>query len=528
MVRTIATLMILPAILAAPVHGATYYVAPDGSDEAPGTSAEAPLRTLSAAAAAVAAGDTVVIAPGRYAETVRLTTSGRADAPITLKKGPAGGEVVLTAPDPAPTVWAERYAVQLMGAEHVVLEGLTFRDCAAWVLMEGGGHNTIRGCTFDGADTYNCLRVNSSSFNRILDSTFRRARTRTGFREEAPWIPTPGADYIEIFRDSHNNLVQGCRFGRINHVAVSISAVDAKAYAPSRNIVRQCTMSHPYWKCGWIHGGPHNLFEDNTCSGLAANFVQLEAPRSIIRRNRFLRYRDSTDGQPDPTLRGAIRMQKDGTRSNRIYHNLFFANARTLSNNSRRPTVTDNVFKNNIFYRNAQTIFLNFPDYRTANRNPFVHNLILGTRADEKLIRLHNDTFTLDAAQTSLGDLFRGNLAADPRFVDPDKGEFRLKGDSPCIDAGAPLTTTTADGEGTRVPVADPLYFCDGFGMIAGDEIIVGANETARLVAVDYEKKILTLDRSVRFSAGDGVSLAFTGKAPDLGPYEHRDKVGGE
>ncbi len=525
MIRTIAGLVLLLGVLAAPAGGATYHVAPDGDDAAAGTSAAVPLRTLSAAAAKVAAGDTVVIAPGRYAETVRITTSGTAEAPITLRKAPGDGEVVLTAPDPAPTVWAERYAVQLMGVEHVVLEELTFRDCAAWVLMDGGGRNTIRRCTFDGADTYNCLRLNSSSFNRILDSTFVRAWKRTGFREEAPWIPTPGADYIEIFRDSHHNLVQGCRFGPINHTAVSISAVDTKAFAPSRNIVRRCTMSDPYWKCLWIHGGPHNLFEDNTCSGLAANFVQLEAPKAILRRNRFLRYRDSTDGRPEATLRGTIRMQKDGTRSNRIYHNLFFENARTLSNNSRLGTVTDNVFTNNIFYRNGQTIFLNFPDYRTTNRNPFVHNLILGVKADEDLIRLYQDSFTLAEAEAALGDLFRGNIAAEPRFVDADKNDFRLKPDSPCIDAGAPLTTTTADGEGTRVPVADPLYFCDGFEMIEGDSITVGSNEPARLVAVDYDKKILTLDRPVTFKTGDPVSLAFTGKAPDVGPYEY---AGGE
>jgi hypothetical protein len=40
--------------------------------------------------------------------------------------------------------------------------------------------------------------------------------------------------------------------------------------------------------------------------------------------------------------------------------------------------------------------------------------------------------------------------------------------------------------------------------------------------SVDYEEKVLALDRPVRFAAGDGVSLAFTGKAPDVGPCEHK------
>lgn len=31
-----------------------------------------------------------------------------------------------------------------------------------------------------------------------------------------------------------------------------------------------------------------------------------------------------------------------------------------------------------------------------------------------------------------------GNTDADPRFIDPDRGDFRLRADSPCIDAGGP------------------------------------------------------------------------------------------
>ena len=68
--------------------GRSLYVAPDGDDANPGTR-QAPLRTIAAAAravadgsAAAAAGTTVRVAPGVYRENVRTTASGRDGARV--------------------------------------------------------------------------------------------------------------------------------------------------------------------------------------------------------------------------------------------------------------------------------------------------------------------------------------------------------------------------------------------------------------------------------------------------------------
>lgn len=46
-----------------------------------------------------------------------------------------------------------------------------------------------------------------------------------------------------------------------------------------------------------------------------------------------------------------------------------------------------------------------------------------------------------------------GNIDADPRFVDPANGDFRLRPDSPCIDAGTDLADVSVDLDGTPRPL---------------------------------------------------------------------------
>lgn len=521
MVAVAAILLVVPRCASA----ATYYVDPKGEDAGPGTAVDKPFRTIGKAASLVGPGDTVLIAPGRYVERVTVAASGTEKAPITFR-GSGEGEVVLTTPQPDAAKWEEKYAFWVKSAKYVVVEGIAFKDCAAWILLDQSHYCTVRDCTFDGARIYNCSRINSGSNNRFLNCTFKYAIKREGFRTDGEWIPTPGADYIEIFRDSHANLVEGCRFGEINHVCVSISAVDPNRFKPSRNIVRNCTFTDPYWKSFWVHAGEHNVIEDCRSAGRSACFLQLESGSTIIRRNLFAGYRDSTGGKPDITLRGAVRMQYSQSQHNRIYHNVFWDNDRTLTNNSFRWEVRDNVFQNNIFFGNRQTVFLGFPEYRTKNRNYFLGNIMMGTKAGENLIRLEKDDYTLAEAQEKLPELYRGNLEADPQFVDAAKGDFRLKAGSPCIDRGLPLTTAKAAGNGRQIEVEDAYWFFDGAGMIPGDLIVVGAGGPVRVVRVDYDKKVLELEREIAWNAKDAVTLPFAGKAPDIGAVEFPPAAG--
>ena len=90
------------------------------------------------------------------------------------------------------------------------------------------------------------------------------------------------------------------------------------------------------------------------------------------------------------------------------------------------------------------------------------------------------------------------------------------------IDAGGWLTTTTSTGAGTQVPVEDARYFMNGWGVIEGDLIqLQGQTRTARITSVDYDNNILTIDQSLTWTQGLGVSLPYNGSAPDIGAFEY-------
>jgi hypothetical protein len=77
-------------------HGATYYVAPNGSDADPGTQA-APFATMAKGQAVAVAGDTVYFRGGTYAFTAGQTTCGSSTATINgvlLDKSGAPGSLI--------------------------------------------------------------------------------------------------------------------------------------------------------------------------------------------------------------------------------------------------------------------------------------------------------------------------------------------------------------------------------------------------------------------------------------------------
>lgn len=86
----------------------------DASDEAPGSS-EAPLRTISRAAAQAEPGDTILVLPGIYREHVQPARSGTPELPIVYQAA-TGGAVIVRGSNAWAPAWEERGPSIVYGA----------------------------------------------------------------------------------------------------------------------------------------------------------------------------------------------------------------------------------------------------------------------------------------------------------------------------------------------------------------------------------------------------------------------------
>src|SRR4029453_7900447 len=114
------------------------------------------------------------------------------------------------------------------------------------------------------------------------------------------------------------------------------------------------------------------------------------------------------------------------------------------------------------------------------------------------------------------------SLTIDPLFIEAaaPKRAFRLKEGPPGIDGGSFLTPAVGAGSGTTLTVANAGFFTDGFGLVRGDMIQVGANSPVEIISIDYATNVITLASAQSWSNGQAVSLAYNGSAPDIGAFE--------
>ena len=81
----------------------------------------------------------------------------------------------------------------------------------------------------------------------------------------------------------------------------------------------------------------------------------------------------------------------------------------------------------------------------------FSNNIIYGNEGDQ--VDGENCGFAFSNIQDGPTD--DGNIDADPLFVDPDEGDYRLQSGSPCIDAADPDADIETDFFGTERPQGD-------------------------------------------------------------------------
>ncbi len=524
-----------------------YYVSPAGNDTAPGTLTQ-PWRSLAHAGNTVQSGDTVLVRNGTYTNDYFWPqNSGTASAPISVRAHP--GE--------SPTLTGAGYYgafiyIGWSGSQYFVIDGLRFENTTGEnvIRLDQASYNTIRNCQFRNHEG-TTINVNRSDRNVIERNTFDTA----GDPSDAG-----SGDHIYVLGSDYN-LIQNNYFTRAGHAAIDV--IDYLSTANSDyNIIRDNTIEQRWGGGIYVsRGSTHTLIERNTISYAGVGVttypktgIALMADDNIVRYNVMANASAAPYVDPGMTIEGFVFQGRvQNARRNRLYNNVIYGSGKeALFVTQRQNTVvTGNKFLNNIVYKNRvagtyeqwiepdgnytlifETYHANADNKWAAfpNDNAFHHNLML--HADAAGDRPGEDPFiyydqndwghSLAWVQSNFATYFHHNIEQNPRFVDAAAGNFRLQGDSPAIDAGDFLARTRAAGGNTStVPVDDAASFADGFGVVEGDSVKVGAQAPVRIIAVDYAANTLTFAQPLSFAAGETVSLAYAGSAPDMGAYEY-------
>jgi hypothetical protein len=453
----------------------------DPSTRACGAGAGEAYPSLGEAAAVAGAGDTVWLRDGTYRERLVPGASGEASAPLAFRAFAGEAPVVGEVDEPA---------IFVSGLSYVELEGITVVDSLGWGRVEDSDHVVFRRMTFERAlaeGTTGGLKLVRATQCLIIGSSF-----------------VDGNDNVVIQESDYNRLIDNV-FETGRHSLLSIRC-------SSFNVVRGNTFRNPDQKaaeiydCEAVSDAPYeldatrrNLFEGNrfelTLGSDQAhdyNAIQYAGQQGIVRRNLF--YDNAGGGlvfqvYPDEALYNY---------GHRAAHNTFVANRcyGVMASEDVSETYRDNVVRNNLLF--ANTDCAGAPG-QTSIGNPTAVALIDNVEATD-----------------------------DPGFLDAAGRDLRLADASPMIDAASFLTVAAAAGSGTTLVVDDAAWFWDGVGVEGetGDLVqLEGTADQARVVAVDLDAGTLSLDRSLTWSAGQGVSLAWAGARPDVGALEAGEPV---
>lgn len=362
--------------------------------------------------------------------------------------------------------------------EHVALEGLTFADMnwqpsakeavdaqaasvvpgAVW--LREAHHCTLERCTVTGVAGYGIDIAEGCRDNRIARCEVRHCGAG-GLRM------TGGAAGSPPEKRTGANIVEDCQFhhlGELFHSGIGVLLMHTDG-----NIVRHNHIHHLYYtgiSCGWIWGyapsvSHSNRLENNhihdvgqkLLSDMGGIYMLGVSPGTVVRGNVIHDIDAFTYG-------GWGIYTDEGSSGITIEKNLVY---RTKTGGFHQHYGKENIVRNNIFAlaRENQIERTRQEPHRsfTFERNLvyFRQGELLGKRwADDQFAMDYNLYWRADGKPITFpgGKTFaewqargfdRHSIIADPLFVDPDKGDFRLRPGSPATKIGfEPWDTSVA------------------------------------------------------------------------------------
>ena len=330
-------------------------------------------------------------------------------------------------------------------------------------------------------------------------------------------------DALGMYTEVYYTLVEGCTIGGATHYACTLSGYPGSH--SNYNVLRNNTFQNYTGAVFEVMGGANNnLIEGNIMIGgrnsshtNGTRSFKLVAEENII-RNNLIRNNTASDSYGFTSDVYVYDSFPNSSINNRVYNNTVTDISRYatgLTNYGGDVEVRYNVWKNNLIYANSES--RQFADQGGPDNeyNSVINNLFYKSGVSD-VIYMRGNPRTVVEQDAADPTYWSGNIQQDPNLDD----DYRLLPGSPCIDAGTFLSTTTSTGSGTNIPVQDATYFMDGWGIIEGDLIqLESQSQTVRIVSISGNT--ITVNQSISWKEGDGVSLPYSGSAPDIGPFEN-------
>ncbi|GAA3585106.1 right-handed parallel beta-helix repeat-containing protein [Kribbella ginsengisoli] len=358
------------------------------SDSGTGT-ATTPYCTIGKAVTKLAAGYTLYIGNGTYAETIKPTVSGTAAAPITITGWPGR----------TPTIaGGTYYGAALTGRSYVAIAGLTFAGTVAdGIYVSGGDHLTITGNTISGAGrpatgkTAPGISIRGATSSVVTDN-YVHHNNGSGI------VLTSGATGITVSRNTASFNAEGFRRN-----ANGINVV-----SPGNSVLRNVTHDNEDSGIQFYTGGNDNLAALNVT------------------------YNNGDHGIDNLNVTGGRMI------GNTVYRNC--TTGINVEGTSGDYQVVDNIAVDNAVYPAYQGISCarragNIGIWDSAPASTTVdHNLVWLTKAGK--MYAFKSTYTSLAAMQAATQQESHGIQADPGFVSPGGWDLRLQAGSAAIDRG--------------------------------------------------------------------------------------------
>jgi len=545
--KIIHTLLFPPLLIAnSYLLAADFYVAPTGQDGASGSKSDP--WSLNYANSQLQPGDVAILRGGTYKDkTIAPARSGTSEQNRIIYIAYSGETPEFRASTKSSS------PINIENRNYITIDGISadgegiYQDSKYeyWGYFNNTSNCTLKNSTFIRSEGYSALLFkNSSKYNKVLNNSF----DYNGAWDVYKWKGTheDSGSSMAIRAGNKFNLIQGNIFRRSGH--------DLGIIQGDYNIIRDNTYDNTWeiysgtsfsYKSGNIESGDPvgnravslkagfgNIFEQNIIKNIpesvddsSVGMIKVNGKNQIVRNNYFF------NGVGD-AMTSSVGSSSPDVYNNRIYHNTFYnikgAAWSTISYGAEYPAPRKNIFKNNIFYKVAlnKKLFVIINNFLEHYNDPFLDTVFsyncvaIDETASNQMVKSETlGSKPLSNYEDSYPVHFSNNIQQDPKFINENPStisDFKLSSSSPCLGTSGELTTTLQSGSGTILTVADASYFTDGYGVIEGDLINIGS-ETVRINNIDLSTNKIIIDRSISWSKGDPVNLAFTGTRPNIG-----------